>query len=41
MKTLLDLADNWLMLVRVELCVFSDNTRAIHLYEAWALKKKG
>ena len=41
MKTLLDLADNWLMLVRVELCVFSDNTRAIHLYESLGFEKEG
>ena len=33
LKTLLDLADNWLMLVRVELEVFADNQRAIQLYE--------
>ena len=29
----LDIADNWLALTRVELTVFSDNTRAISLYE--------
>ena len=33
MQTVLDLADNWLMLVRVELEVFTDNVKAIHLYE--------
>ena len=33
METLLDIADNWLMLVRVELTVFVDNARAIALYE--------
>ncbi|MDK2865731.1 MAG: L-phenylalanine/L-methionine N-acetyltransferase [Clostridiales bacterium] len=33
MATLLDIADNWLMLVRVELDVFTDNTPAISLYK--------
>lgn len=33
MEALLDMADNWLMLVRVELTVFTDNERAIRLYE--------
>ncbi|WP_073023977.1 GNAT family N-acetyltransferase [Lutispora thermophila] len=41
MRTLLDIADNWLMLVRVELCVYADNTRAIHLYEKLGFKKEG
>lgn len=41
MKTLLDLADNWLMLVRVELSVFCDNTRAIALYEKLGFEKEG
>ena len=41
MKTLLDLADNWLMLVRVELEVFADNERAIHLYEKFGFEKEG
>ncbi|MCK8058988.1 MULTISPECIES: GNAT family N-acetyltransferase [unclassified Fusibacter] len=45
METLLDVADNWLMLVRVELTVFSDNERAVKLYtklgfETEGLKKK-
>lgn len=31
---LLDIADNWLMLVRVELNVFCDNQTAINLYES-------
>jgi len=39
MKTLLDIADNWLMLVRVELTVFEDNERAIHLYEKFGFEK--
>ena len=41
MKALLDLADNWLMLVRVELEVFADNERAIHLYEKFGFEKEG
>jgi putative acetyltransferase len=41
MQTVLDLADNWLMLVRVELEVFTDNVKAIHLYESWALRRRG
>ncbi len=41
MRTLLDLADNWLMLVRVELEVFADNQRAIHLYEKLGFEVEG
>jgi len=41
MSTLLDLADNWLMLVRVELGVYADNERAIHLYEKLGFKTEG
>lgn len=33
MKAIIDIADNWLMLIRLELSVFEDNERAIHLYE--------
>ena len=33
MEALLDLADNWLMLKRVELCVFTENERAVKLYQ--------
>ena len=33
MRAALDMADNWLNLVRVELHVYTDNLRAIHLYE--------
>ena len=40
MKALLDLADNWLMLVRVELEVFADNERAIRLYEKFGFEKE-
>lgn len=41
LKTLLDLADHWLMLVRLELTVFADNERAIHLYEKLGFEKEG
>lgn len=41
LKTLLDLADNWLMLVRVELEVYADNERAIHLYEKLGFEQEG
>ncbi|HBR02126.1 MAG TPA: GNAT family N-acetyltransferase [Ruminiclostridium sp.] len=41
MKALLDIADHWLMLVRVELTVFEDNIRAIHLYEKLGFEKEG
>lgn len=41
MKSVLDMADNWLMLVRVELTVFADNERAIHLYEKMGFEKEG
>lgn len=41
MELLLDLADNWLGLVRVELEVFADNARAIHLYESIGFEREG
>lgn len=41
MEKLLDLADNWLMLVRLELTVFCDNPRAIHLYEKLGFEIEG
>lgn len=41
MDTLLDLADNWLMLVRVELEVFSDNDKAIKLYKSLDFVEEG
>lgn len=41
MKSVLDMADNWLMLVRVELTVFADNDRALHLYEKMGFEKEG
>ncbi len=41
MEALLDLADNWLRLVRVELQVYAGNERAIHLYEKYGFEKEG
>jgi len=41
MKAVLDLADNWLMLVRIELTVFCENERAIHLYEKTGFEIEG
>lgn len=41
MNTVIDLADNWLKLVRLELTVFEDNERAIHLYESLGFEKEG
>ena len=39
--TLIDLADNWLNLVRLELDVYTDNERAIHVYSSSILRLKG
>ena len=41
METLIDLADNWLMLVRIELTVFTDNERAISLYKKFGFEIEG
>ena len=41
MQTVLDLADNWLMLLRVELEVYADNERAIALYEKMGFQREG
>lgn len=41
MEALLDLADNWLMLVRVELGVYTCNEKAIRLYEKMGFEKEG
>lgn len=41
MAALLDLADNWLGLRRVELTVNTDNARAIHLYERHGFEHEG
>lgn len=41
MAELLDLADNWLGLMRVELEVFSDNPAAIHIYKKFGFEIEG
>ncbi len=41
LETLLDMADNWLMLVRVELGVYADNERAIRLYKRLGFEREG
>ncbi|ADQ39680.1 GCN5-related N-acetyltransferase [Caldicellulosiruptor acetigenus I77R1B] len=41
LNTVLDLADNWLKLVRVELTVLVDNEKAIKLYESLGFKIEG
>jgi len=41
MNALIDVADNWLMLVRIELTVLEDNERAINLYEKFGFEKEG
>ncbi len=37
----LDLADNWLNLIRIELSVFTDNEAAIHLYKKYGFVQEG
>jgi len=41
MEAVLDLADNWLRLVRVELNVYENNERAIRMYERYGFEKEG
>lgn len=41
MEYLLDIADNWLMLKRVELEVLADNERAVRLYESLGFETEG
>jgi putative acetyltransferase len=41
MESLVDIADNWLMLVRVELSVFVDNEKAIKLYKKFGFEIEG
>lgn len=41
MDTILDLADNWLNLSRIELTVYVDNERAVRLYERTGFEKEG
>ena len=41
MRAGLDLADNWLNLMRLELEVFTDNEAAVHLYERFGFEREG
>lgn len=41
LEAVLDLADNWLMLRRVELEVYADNQRAVRLYERFGFETEG
>jgi putative acetyltransferase len=41
METLLDISDNWLMLVRVELSVFIDDQKALGLYNKLGFEIEG
>ena len=41
LESMLDLADNWLGLQRVELFVYTDNPAAIHLYEKFGFELEG
>jgi putative acetyltransferase len=41
MAALIDLADNWLMLVRIELTVYTDNETAIALYKKFGFEIEG
>jgi putative acetyltransferase len=41
MRALMDLADNWYGLRRVELTVYTDNTAAVHLYEKFGFVIEG
>jgi putative acetyltransferase len=41
MENILDLADNWLMLIRIELDVTEDNERAIRLYRSFGFDVEG
>lgn len=41
MAALIDQADNWLNIRRLELTVYTDNTRAIALYERFGFEREG
>ena len=41
MQALVDIADKWLNLLRIELEVFTDNEAAIHLYEKFGFVREG
>lgn len=38
---IIDLADNWLNIGRLELSVYADNARAIGLYERFGFEREG
>lgn len=40
-RKVIDLADNWLMLVRLELGVFVENERAVKLYQSFGFQIEG
>ena len=41
MTNLIDIADNWLMLVRIELGAFTENEKAINLYKSLGFQIEG
>jgi putative acetyltransferase len=41
MEAMIDLADNWLGLRRIELHVYTDNASAVHLYEKFGFEIEG
>jgi len=41
MLEILDAADKWLNITRIELTVFTDNTAAITLYESFGFEAEG
>jgi L-phenylalanine/L-methionine N-acetyltransferase len=41
MAAVIDLADNWLQLKRLELSVYADNARAMALYERFGFEREG
>jgi putative acetyltransferase len=41
MAALLDYADNWAQVLRIELTVYTDNLRAIKLYESFGFEHEG
>ena len=41
MEALMDLADNWYNIARVELTVYADNAAAIHLYQKFGFVEEG